>query len=210
MVRKVLVGGSMRRYSWRDNAETKQISNDVLQDPMFWQLSLDTQSGSIFGVRMSAYVLHAEPVWRDRADFIVNASVEGISGVDAEQLWTRRDADNHLYEVCCIPFFVYDLALGDLISVRVGTDGSYLFDEVVERSGGYTFRIYFGRTDPASQARVLADLAKAPVRIERYSQTLVAVDIREVDSPQRLADYLAQAESEGFLVYESGRSANPT
>jgi hypothetical protein len=52
---------------------------------------------------------HLAPVWRERADFILGAIVEdGIS----EQLWARK-VDDLQFEVCCIPFWVYNISLGD-------------------------------------------------------------------------------------------------
>jgi hypothetical protein len=154
---------------------------------------------------MTGYALHREPVWRERANFIVNAPIEESPAVHTEQLWTRHDPATQLYEICCIPFFIYDLALGDMVAVRVAQNGSYVFERVIARSGHLTFRIYFGRAESRFQADVMMDLVKAPIRIERFSENVVALDIEEKDSPQRLADYLAQAQVGGKLVYETGR-----
>lgn len=57
--------------------------------------------------------VHRDPVWRDGADFIIAARIDpGDTGVDTEQLWARR-IDDGRHELCCIPFFAYDLALGE-------------------------------------------------------------------------------------------------
>lgn len=155
---------------------------------------------------MTGYALHRDPVWRERANFVVNAPIEEPAAVHTEQLWARYDPAAQLYEICCIPFFIYDLALGDMVAVSAAEDGSYVFDRVVISSGRVTFRIYFGRAESRFQADVMMDLAKAPIRIERFSESVVALDIEEKDSPQRLADYLAQAQDEGKLIYETGRT----
>lgn len=155
---------------------------------------------------MPGYALHRDPVWRERANFIVNAPIEESSAVHTEQLWTRHDPATQLYEICCIPFFIYDLALGDMVAVRAAKDGSYAFDRVVTSSRHVTFRVYFGQAGPRLQADVMMDLAKAPIRMERFSENVVALDIEEKDSPQRLSDYLAQAQGEGKLIYETGRT----
>ena len=57
-------------------------------------------------------------------------SIRGSAGVTTEQLWARRVDDEH-HEICCIPFFVYDLALGDTVEV----DADHLVTRVVEPSG---------------------------------------------------------------------------
>ncbi|TDW19276.1 DUF4265 domain-containing protein [Kribbella kalugense] len=155
---------------------------------------------------MIGYALHRDPVWRERANFIVNAPIEESSTIHTEQLWTRRDPATQLHEICCIPFLIYDLALGDMVAVSAVEDGSYVLDRVIAASGHLTFRIYFGQTEPRLQADVMTDLAKAPIRMERFSENVVALDIEQKDSPQRLADYLAQAQDEGKLVYETGRT----
>ncbi|MDX3004419.1 DUF4265 domain-containing protein [Kribbella solani] len=153
--------------------------------------------------------VHGRPVWRGRANFIVQAPVGDSSGFQFEQLWARRDDASGLYEVCCIPFFVYDLALGDMVSVRRDGVDVYTLDQVERPSGHMTFRVYFGdAADPvSSQSAVLQALLKAPVLVERYSENLVAVDISADDSPQKLADYLAAEEGQGNLTYETGRTA---
>jgi hypothetical protein len=78
--------------------------------------------------------VHEGPVWRDRANFIVGAplSEEGR----AEQLWARQ-LGGERFEICCIPFFVYDLALGDVVE----TDAAQNIVRVVEPSGRFVFRI---------------------------------------------------------------------
>jgi hypothetical protein len=93
-----------------------------------------------------------------------------------------------------------------MISVRTAEDGTSVFDRVIAASGHMTFRIYFGQAESRLQDEVMTDLAKAPIRIERFSANVVALDIEEEDSPQRLADYLARAQGEGKLVYETGRT----
>ena len=43
---------------------------------------------------------------------IIAASIDpGSTGITTEQLWARR-LDEERFEVCCIPFFAYDVALG--------------------------------------------------------------------------------------------------
>lgn len=64
---------------------------------------------------------HPNPVSRPVPSSMVRAALECVGeGEDFEQLWTKRVGDD-LLELCCIPFFAYDLALGDGVERRRGT-----------------------------------------------------------------------------------------
>ena len=81
--------------------------------------------------------IHENPVWRDESDFIIRAYLEENKGRNEwEQLWAKR-LDDRRFSLCCIPFFAYNLALGD----EVETDGSYVVEGVVRPSGQFTWRI---------------------------------------------------------------------
>ncbi len=144
--------------------------------------------------------VHEDPVWRDRSDFIIAASIDpGSTGVTTEQLWARRIDDEH-HEICCIPFFVYDLALGDTVEV----DADHLVTRVVEPSGRYVFRVHFNRPDQP-RAEVIERLSDLGVLVEWSSRSLVAVDARDEEHAQQVADFLQEREDRGHLVYETGR-----
>jgi hypothetical protein len=94
-------------------------------------------------------VVHSDPVWRERADFIIGAPLHEEGR--AEQLWARRLDEPLLFEICCIPFFLYDVALGDVVQ----TDASSELARVVEPSGRFVFRAWFG--DPFHPRQEIAD-----------------------------------------------------
>jgi hypothetical protein len=58
--------------------------------------------------------VHLEPVWRERSNFVIAAEVPDGGDTETEQLWARQ-IDEHRFEICCIPFFVFDIALGDVV-----------------------------------------------------------------------------------------------
>ena len=146
--------------------------------------------------------VHSAPVWRDRSDFIIATPVEpGESGVSTEQLWARRVDDQH-YELCCIPFFAYDLALGDVVEV----DPEYLVTRVSKPSGRYVFRAYFGRS-AHPQGEILDRLTELGALVEWSSATLLAIDAADLSHAQQLADFLQEREALGQLLFETGRSA---
>jgi hypothetical protein len=151
------------------------------------------------------YVLHTDPAWRARANFIVNAPLpKSDSGKEYEQLWLRK-TDGILYEVCCIPFFLYDLALGDLVEVEILEGDQYQLGRVAVPSGRYVLRVWFGDAGIATRDEVMRDISDMPVILEWYSSNLLAIDLENFNEAQRMADYLLDAERAGKLVYETGR-----
>jgi len=148
---------------------------------------------------VSSVVQHSEPVWRDKSDFVIAAAFGG-GGLEVEQLFVRQISD-HRFELCCIPFFLYDVALGDVVE----TDDTYLVREVVEWSGRYVFRVWFGDTGHPRE-----DIANALVELggllEWSSVNLLAVDAEDLAKAQKIADYLVIASQEGKLMFETGRS----
>ena len=58
-----------------------------------------------------------------------------------EQLWTRK-IDAFRFEICCIPFFIYNLSLGD----EVDTDDNFTVKNIARPSGQYTFRVWAKNT----------------------------------------------------------------
>lgn len=142
--------------------------------------------------------VHRAPVWRDRSDFVIGALLpeEGR----AEQLWARQVGDRR-FEICCIPFFLYDVALGDVVE----TDAELNFRGVVERSGRFVFRVWFGEAVHPQQ-EIAGELAALGVLFEWSSANLLAVDAADETQAQMIADYLAEQEDSGRLIFETGSS----
>lgn len=147
--------------------------------------------------------IHSEPVWRDRSDFIIGAGIAGGSDTMTEQLWARR-VDEHRFEICCIPFFIYDVALGDIVATSPTGDRRYMVTKVVEPSGRYVFRVWFGESfHPRDE--IVDDLKALGSLIEWSSSNLLAVDAIDQEHAQLVADLLADREKAGHLIYETGR-----
>jgi hypothetical protein len=141
--------------------------------------------------------VHDAPAWRDRSNFVIGAPLadEGRS----EQLWARQTGHRQ-FELCCIPFFLYDVALGDVVE----TDDNYDFLRVIEPSGRFVFRVWFGegfrpRHDVASELTELGAL------VEWSSANLLAIDAEDEAHARTLAGYLEEQERAGRFVYETGR-----
>ena len=148
--------------------------------------------------------VHNEPVWRDKANFIIRAYLEEEDGRNEwEQLWALR-LDERRFSICCIPFFAFDLALGD----EVETDSGYVVQRVVLASGQYTFRVWFGdsSTYPGIKDEVVQQMEKLAVEIEWSSANMLALSARDAEQAQQVADYLHSREEAGYLTYETGRT----
>lgn len=157
-------------------------------------------------VTESEFVVHPEPVWRDKANFIVHAELrEEDRPRKYEQLWTRQVDDTH-FEVCCIPFFLYDVSLGDVVETAPGGGKKYVLRRVTQPSGHYTFRAYFGRS-PASPPQMAERLAELGAVLEWSSSTLLAIDALDLAHAQTIAGYLQDREDAGELMFETGKSA---
>ena len=146
--------------------------------------------------------MHRDPVWRDRSDFIIAARIDPVeTDVGTEQLFARK-LTPHEFQICCIPFFVRDLALGD----HVRTDATYLVEEVTLDAGHYTFRVFFPDGGPSSP--VVGHLAEQlGASLEWSSRTLLAVDAVDHARAGPIAEYLQEQESQGNLMYETGRTS---
>lgn len=147
---------------------------------------------------------HHNPVWQERADFIITAliSIEPNKN-EWEQLWARRVHGNH-FEVCCIPFFTYDLSLGDEVEV----DENHVFCRVSKPSGHFTFRAWFGESnDPEDRNRLSELLRTMHCEFEWSSANLMAIDAATHEIAVTIAEMLAELQADGKLTFETGHTA---
>lgn len=148
--------------------------------------------------------IHQRAAWQEQANFVIFAKLDEGRW---EQLWARKLSSNR-FEVCCIPFFVYDLALGDEVVTSEAGGKRYVVQRRVKDSGHYPFRIWFGdpaRPSPNSPQEVAARLRDLGVELEWSSHNLLAVDAVDQEHAQRVADFLTERQKAGHLIYETGR-----
>jgi hypothetical protein len=143
---------------------------------------------------------HSKPVWRDQSNFIIRANFRGENEGRSEQLFARQ-LDPRTFELCCIPFFVYDLALGDIVE----TDAGYVIERVIQKSGRYVFRVWFHGVEP--NGGLVEALSALGSCYEWSSPHLLAIDAADSERAQAVADFLQDREREGRLVYETGATA---
>ena len=141
---------------------------------------------------------HIAPIWRDKADFIIGVDLRDSE--HSEQLWARRVADRR-FELCCIPLYAYDLALGDVVE----TDSDHNVVRIVEPSGRYVFRVWSAAAPEAAEP-VLGQLAAMGCLIEQGSAHLFAVDAKDATLARAVGELLAEEESRTELAYGTGRT----
>jgi hypothetical protein len=149
------------------------------------------------------FIKHLNPVWQEKSNFIIKAkcSIEGKENLHVEeQIWSRQLSDV-VFEVCCIPFFIYNLALGD----KVHVDGKYLITDVIESSGYYTFRVWFNSVNPSIRDEVTTFVNENEFLSEWYSRNLLAISASSERTASVLSGFLLEKERIGGLVYETGK-----
>lgn len=155
-------------------------------------------------------LVHLNPVWRERANFIIGALLPPDKDGALrkwEQLWARQLGDDH-FEICCIPFFVYDLALGDKVETASELGSSYIVQRVIERSGHWTLRVWFGDAKPGEEilGEVLSEIHQLGCPMEFYSANLLAISAPTEEQAIALTEVLSRREHLGHLHYETGWS----
>lgn len=145
--------------------------------------------------------VHENPVWRDKSDFIIRACLEDKEDRNEwEQLWVKQLAEQR-FSICCIPFFAFNLALGD----EVETDSNFVLSKVVKASGQITFRVWFGNsTQLGIKDGVISQIKKIGALFEWSSANLLAVSAKDANQAQQVANYLYSREQMGELQYETG------
>jgi hypothetical protein len=147
---------------------------------------------------------HDDPVWRSRANFVIAADIASSSTKrEWEQLWVKQLSERR-FEVCCIPFFAYDLALGD----EVEADEDHVLRRVVKRSGHSTFRVWFGgSTGPADRDRIVEAIASHGCEHEWSSQNLLAIDASTHETARAIAADLSVLQAAGQVTFEIGHAS---
>lgn len=152
---------------------------------------------------VETFATHEQPIWRERANFIINAAMPEFGRF--EQLWTKQVGENQ-FEICCIPYFLYDLALGDTVETCPQGERQYVLSRVLQRSGRYVFRAFFERPQYRYREGTAEAVQALGAQVEWSSPSLLAIDV-DGASAQSVADYLQEQEDAGRLVYETGKTA---
>jgi hypothetical protein len=147
-------------------------------------------------------IQHLNPIWAEKANFIIMSTLDDSNiEIEKEQLWARQISTNK-FEICCIPFFIYDLSLGD----EVETDKNSVIQRIIKESGQHTFRVWAKDTPNEVRLAILNYLSDNNYLYEWYSENLFGISAMDKSSAKSLSNYLEEQERNGYLVYEIGKS----
>lgn len=116
-----------------------------------------------------------------------------------------RQIEDDQFEVCCIPFFLRDVNLGDIVQTVAKDGWKYILDRVIQDSGRYTFRAWFGNSF-YPRDEIAGELRAKGALLEWSSRDLLAIDAADSEQAKLIAGCLATQEDAGRLEYETGRT----
>lgn len=133
---------------------------------------------------------------------------DGWPPVRSERVWAFHVGED-LYRVDNAPWFVRDLAVGDVVRAEPrGTDSHPVFVKVVERSDHVTVRLICFRRGPleGDLTRALERLTALGVYGEGVAQYgMLALDIGPTAPLPAIVSTLRQGVEDGSWEYEEGR-----
>jgi hypothetical protein len=143
---------------------------------------------------------HYNPVRQCDSLVISDLAPRGMPG-RFEQFWALRIAEN-VFEISCIPFFAYGIALGD----KVRVNGDCLIEEIIERSGHNSLRLAIADSiDQNKLHRKLHDwVEKSGLLYEWYSPGYLAVDIPPSAQARIDTLFLDELSQAGEIFIEAG------
>jgi hypothetical protein len=144
-----------------------------------------------------AFIHHPFPVLGNEADDIITATIEDDNRITHEHLPVMALGDNR-YKICCIPCFVYDTALGDIVLAE-----NRKLMHVTESSGRHVFRIWFGN-GWQGKFHILHEINARGGLVEMCTLGLIAIDVPDLETAMLMRAYLDDLETVGELEYETG------
>ncbi|MFD7908660.1 DUF4265 domain-containing protein [Kitasatospora sp. NPDC059747] len=123
-----------------------------------------------------------------------------------EQLWLRELEEGGGYEVCCIPFYAYGLALGDV----VGKSGSDTVDSLISKSGRRVLRVFFAEPRPSvdSRSALRSAVDLAGLLSEWNGDRLAAIDVPDISVMQPVFDSVQSEIQNGTAFWEWSDAKN--
>lgn len=151
---------------------------------------------------MEGIAVHSDPIGRARANFVIFARLGTVGGTGGwEQLWARQVGPD-LFEICCIPFFLYGFALGDVVRTHPGHGRQWVVADVVTASGNAVVRLWL-RGSTAKLGQVLAEAKELGLPAEISGEHLVAVSVRQ-DQRARVALWTKELTEKAGVMTEDG------
>lgn len=143
---------------------------------------------------------------RVKVRFLLEVDDDGWPPAESEGLWAEPLGDD-IFRIDNTPWFVRNLAAGDLVRATVGRDGLLWFSDRVEWSGRCTIRVIpraSGQLQGSRQAVLdaFSPLGVAGEGIEQYG--MVALDVPSEADLQSVKALLMAGENDGRWFFEEG------
>jgi hypothetical protein len=128
-------------------------------------------------------------------------------GKHMESLWVRK-VGNNLCELLSIPFFAYNISLGDIVACSTDDDGEGLFiDKVVKKSGNRTVRVAFKAPEGGKhpEGLKLADFLRTEGFKWDYNKIRVfSINIASDAEHKKLIARLKRISKSAQMIWEDG------
>jgi Domain of unknown function (DUF4265) len=124
--------------------------------------------------------------------------------VGYENLWAARLKEKH-FRIESIPFFVYGVSLGDIVTAMPDNEGRLQFGKVVQPSGHKTLRARGLMKNAERRKKVIAHLRKLGSDVEVLRSRLLAIDVPSDVSLEAITDFLT---NEAKVSWEYGNPEN--
>jgi hypothetical protein len=147
----------------------------------------------------------------ETADSTVWFATQADAGGEAlwEGLLARRTGDDRA-RVCAVSFWLYDVNLGDEVSLVESAEGASVATGTLTDAGCFTFRFVFEDAGAGDHRwhELMVELERYECWFDVRSPAFVALSA-PCGHAQSVADILAAKERGGELRYETGRSQPP-
>jgi hypothetical protein len=141
-------------------------------------------------------ITHEFPVWRETSDFILAKRLNESDVPEKwkwEQIWARQILDN-VFEICCIPFFSYGLALGDWVNTKPLDERKYVINDIVEKKGHTTYRVWFQSKAEWNSTIDEIQTLGCLVEVRWEKSGLIAIDAPNSTIREKLENFLRNLE----------------
>jgi uncharacterized protein DUF4265 len=137
----------------------------------------------------------------------IHATVVLHGGKHAESLWVRKIRGMQ-YRNAAIPFYAYNVSLGDVVLCRRDEDGEGLFvDHVVEKSGNRTVRVAFKapeRGNHPEAVRLRDWLRQNSFKWDYNRVQLISINIPSDEAYVLLQNRLKELPESAQMIWEDG------
>jgi hypothetical protein len=140
----------------------------------------------------TTYLVHEAPAWRPGQGYIamIDLAPFGFPNLN-EQMWLKQ-LDQARYEVSCIPFRAYGIALGDVVEL----DNERFIARIIHGSGRRVLRVFFAEPRPPengndARRNLMIEVDSAGLLSEWSGDRHIAIDVPSGVNMQRVYDSVA-------------------